>query len=86
MKSYYLLYTSSSYGRLWIYLQSFIPAYVLHIFFSFLSYFIYTKLYTLTHCEVEGLLLSENRISMFMFLEEPDDGRNRPKLVAQISK
>jgi hypothetical protein len=27
--------------------------------------------------------LSESRVSIFMYLEEPDDGHNRPKLVAQ---
>jgi hypothetical protein len=28
----------------------------------------------------------KSRVSVFLFLEEPDDGHNRPKLVAQISK
>jgi hypothetical protein len=55
-------------------------------FISFLSYFIYTKLYILTHWEVKALPFLKNRVSMFMFLEEPDDVHNMPKLVAQISK
>jgi hypothetical protein len=62
-----LLYTSSSYSRLWIYLPSFIRAYVLHIFyFIFILFYTYTKLHILTHCEVEGLPLSESRVSTFM--------------------
>jgi hypothetical protein len=56
----YLLYTSSSYGRILIYHPSFIPACALHIlYFIFILFCIYTKLYILIHCELESLPLSE---------------------------
>jgi hypothetical protein len=44
----------------------------------------YTKLYILTHCEIEALPLSEKQsFNIHVFVEEPDDGHNRPKLAAQ---
>jgi hypothetical protein len=54
-----------------------------HLFHFIVILYIY-KWYILTHCEVEGLPHSENRVfNVHVFLEEPDNGHNRPKLVAQ---
>jgi hypothetical protein len=57
---------------------------LLYLYMShFIGYFIYTVLYILTSLWRGRPSLSGNRVSIFVFLEELDDGHNRPKLVAQ---
>jgi hypothetical protein len=83
-----LLHTSSSYGRLWICLPSFVPAYVLHLFYFIfiLILYIYRTVYFSPLWSGRPSPFWKVEFQCSCFLEERDEGHNRPKLVARISK